>query len=153
MTGRRVALACLLAGTLVAPLAASHAQHVHPRPADPRQRVVLAAGPRDMVLAEMRAMLESVNGVLHALAGGDLAAAEKAARASGLATAADMDPAIRAALPPAFLQLGMQTHRAFDGLADRLRAGASREAALTGLAGVTANCVACHAAYRLDEAR
>jgi cytochrome c556 len=47
----------------------------------------------------------------------------------------------------------MQTHRSFDRLADQLGTGASREAAVASLAELTSNCVACHAAYRLDEAR
>jgi cytochrome c556 len=47
----------------------------------------------------------------------------------------------------------MQTHRGFDELADRIKAGGTREDAIRALAGVTGNCVACHAVYRLDEAR
>lgn len=63
-------------------------------------------------------------------------------------------PAIaQAQLPPPFLQLGMQTHRAFDALADQLKAGASGQEALKAIAQRTGNCVACHATYRLDEAR
>jgi hypothetical protein len=142
---RRAALAALLAVAVAAPLAAQDA-----RPPDPRQRVPLPPAARDTVLAEMRAMLASIDGVLRGLAAGDQGAAEQAARASGLATAAEVDPAIKRALPPAFLQLGMQTHQGFDRLADRLRAGVPRDAALAGLAEVTARCVACHAAYRLD---
>lgn len=145
---RRIVLVTLVGAVVAAPIAALHAQ-----PADRRQRVVLPAAPRDTVLAEMRVMLESLNGVLHGLATGDLAAAEKAARASGLATAADVEPEIKRALPPPFLRLGMQTHRGFDRLAEQLRTGASRDAVVASLADVTSRCVACHAAYRLDEAR
>ena len=58
-----------------------------------------------------------------------------------------------AAAPPPFLRLGMQTRRAFDALADQLKAGTSGEEALKALTGLTGNCVACHATYRLDEAR
>jgi hypothetical protein len=148
MTLRRIALITLVGAVVAVPLATSHAQ-----PADQRQRIVVPAAARDRVLAEMRAMLESVNGVLRALGTGDLAAAEKAARASGLATAADVEPEVKRALPPQFLSLGMQTHRGFDRLADELRAGAARERAVASLAEVTSLCVACHAAYRLDEAR
>jgi cytochrome c556 len=129
-----------------------------PRPAaeaqspDARQRLSLPTAGRDKILAEMRAMLEALNGVLHALTTGDRAAAERAARAAGMATAADVDPEIKKRLPPAFLQLGMQTHTSFDRVANRLRAGASVDETLRNLAGLTANCVACHAAFRLDEA-
>lgn len=122
-------------------------------PGDPRQRLTLPPQGRDKVLAEMRHMLESVNGVLRGVAAGDLAAAEKAARAAGTAMAVEMDPAMMQQLLPAFRELGLQTHRAFDELADRLKAGGTGEDAIRGLAGVTGNCVACHALYRLDEAR
>ena len=66
----------------------------------------------------------------------------------------DVKPDVRAQLPPPpFLRLGMQTRRAFDALADQLRTGASSEEALKAITQLTGNCVACHATYRLDEAR
>lgn len=145
---RRFILVALVGAVVAVPLATPEAQ-----PADRRQRIVVPPAARERVLAEMRAMLESVNGVLRALATGDLAAGEKAARASGLATAADVEPEVKRALPPQFLSLGMQTHRGFDRVAEELRAGAAREAIVASLAEVTSLCVACHAAYRLDEAR
>lgn len=98
-------------------------------------------------------MLGALHEVLRALSAGDPAAAEKAARGAGMGVAVDVKPEVRAQLPPPFLQLGMQTHRAFDALADQLRAGASREEAVKSIATLTGNCVACHATYRLDEVR
>lgn len=145
---RRFILLALVGAVVAVPLATPEVQ-----PVDRRQRIVVPPAARERVLAEMRAMLESVNGVLRALATGDLAAGEKAARASGLATAADVEPEVKRALPPQFLSLGMQTHRGFDRVAEELRAGAAREAIVASLAEVTSLCVACHAAYRLDEAR
>ena len=122
-------------------------------PGDGRQRLLLPPPARDKVLAEMRHMLESVNGILRGVVANDLVAAEKAARAAGTAMAVEMDPAMMQQLLPAFRELGLQTHRAFDDLADRIRAGGTRDDAIRGLAAVTGNCVACHAVYRLDEAR
>lgn len=122
-------------------------------PTDARQRVVLTAAARDKILAEMRDMLGALHGVIRALSVRDLAAAEQAARSAGMGVAVDVRPEVRAQLPPPFLQLGMQTHRAFDALADQLKAGASGQEALKAITGLTSNCVACHAAYRLDEAR
>jgi hypothetical protein len=123
------------------------------QPTDARQRVVLAPPARDKVLGEMRDMLGALHGVFRALSAGDPAAAEKAARGAGMGVAVDVKPEVRAQLPPPFLQLGMQTHRAFDALADQLRGGASGEEALKSIAALTGNCVACHATYRLDDAR
>lgn len=122
-------------------------------PGDSRQRLALPPAARDKVLAEMRHMLESVNGVLRGVAANDLAAVDKAARSAGTVMAVEMDPAMMQQLLPAFRELGLQTHRAFDELADRIRTGGTREDAIRGLAAVTGNCVACHALYRLDEAR
>jgi hypothetical protein len=122
-------------------------------PVDARQRLMLPAAGRDKVLAEMRHMLESVNGVLRGVVANDLPAVEKAARAAGTAMAVEMDPAMMRELLPAFRELGLQTHRAFDELADRIKAGGTRDDAIRALAGITGHCVACHAVYRLDEAR
>lgn len=149
-TRRTIGLAAAALG-LLGVLGATAAET--PAPADARQRIVLVPAARDRILAEMRAMLESLGGVVQGLAAGDLAAAEKAARAAGMAAAADVQPEIKGQLPPGFRELGMQTHLAFDRLADGLRAGASRDGALRSVADVTARCVACHAAWRLDEAR
>jgi hypothetical protein len=122
-------------------------------PGDSRQRLTLPPQARDRVLAEMRHMLESVNGILRGVVANDLVAVGKAARAAGTVMAVEMDPAMMGQLLPAFRDLGLQTHRAFDELADRMKAGGSRDEAIRGLAAVTGNCVACHAVYRLDEAR
>lgn len=120
---------------------------------DFRQRLTLPPPARDKVLAEMRHMLESVNGILRGVVANDLVAVEQAARASGTAMAVEMDPAVMRQLLPAFRELGLQTHRAFDELAARMKAGGTRDDAIRGLTGITGNCVACHAVYRLDEAR
>lgn len=125
----------------------------HESSTDTRQRLIFASTQRGHILAEMRIMLESVSGIIRGLATGDLPAAEKAARTSGMMEAADVDPQIKKLLPQQFLELGMHTHRGFDKLADQIKAGGGRDDILRGLAKLTGNCVACHAMYRLDEAR
>jgi cytochrome c556 len=140
------ALFLLVAGT--AGVSAQHAAHT----VDDRERIVLPAPARNMVLAEMRMMLESVAAVVAALSEGDTAAAAQAARASGMAMAVDVDPALRELLPAAFVELGMATHRGFDTLADKLEQGVDHETALTELGTLMQNCIACHDTYRADEA-
>jgi hypothetical protein len=125
----------------------------HGQGTDTRQRLALPAAARDKVLAEMRLMLESIHGILRGVEARDPAAIEAAARPSGLAMAADMDPAMVQRLPAAFRELGMRTHRGFDELAERMRAGGTPDDAVRALGVITGNCVACHAVYRLDEAR
>ncbi|MDE2484741.1 MAG: hypothetical protein KGL32_05765 [candidate division NC10 bacterium] len=131
----------------------SAAVEPHKPSTDTRQRLVLAPAQRDKILAEMRLMLVSVGGIVQGVAADDLPAAEQAARASGMAVAADVDPQIEKLLPQPFLKLGMQTHMGFDMLADQMKAGGDQADILRGLAKLTGNCVACHAVYRLDEAR
>jgi DNA-binding transcriptional regulator/RsmH inhibitor MraZ len=119
---------------------------------DARERIVLPAAARNLVLAEMRQMMESNSGVLAALSECDMAAAAQAARASGMAAAVDVDRAVRVLLPASFVQLGMETHLGFDALAERLEQPVDQQTALTELATLTQKCVACHATYRADEA-
>lgn len=118
---------------------------------DTRQQVRLTAAEVNAIRAEMRQMLSSVSGVVGGLASGDLAGVETAAKASGIAAA--VDPHLEQKLPRQFLELGERTHRGFDDLATAARARAPAADLLERLAGVTSSCVACHALYRLGEAR
>ncbi len=106
---------------------------------------------RDVVLAEMRAMLESLSRIVHGLAAGDLLMAEKAARASGMK--ATVESRLEKKLPAHFLQLGRRVHTRFDQLAEAIKTGATKDDALKRLAALTGYCVACHSAYRLEEMR
>jgi hypothetical protein len=113
--------------------------------ADSRTPIQLPPEARDAVLAEMRLMLGSVQGVIDGVARSDTTAIRRAAAASGLVMAAD--PALEQVLPQQFLLMGMATHQAFDSLAANASAGPT--AAVERLADITGRCVACHAVYRL----
>lgn len=123
----------------------------HAPPADTRQQLKLTAAEANGVRAEMRQMLASVNGVLQGLAADDFAAVEKAATASGMATA--VDPHLEKKLPRPFLEIGERTHRGFDELAAAAKAQPAAKDVMKRFAAVTSNCVACHAQYRLGAAR
>lgn len=116
---------------------------------DTRERVRLTSTGKDKILLEMRTMLHSLSEILQGLVANDLVKAEKGARMSEVAPA--VDPSLEKKLPPDFLQLSMRTHKRFGGLADAIKAGATRDAILKRLAAVTATCVTCHDTYRLDE--
>jgi hypothetical protein len=133
-------------------IAPARAQQEPAGAVDTRERILLPAPARNMVLAEMRQMLISMEGVLAGLAREDEAAAADAARASGTAAAVDVAPEVADLLPEAFIQLGMATHQGYDDLADKLDAGVPQQEALAAFADLTQNCVACHATYRIDEA-
>ncbi len=119
---------------------------------DGRKAVVLTAQEHDMVLMEMRAMLQSVQGVVQGLTNDDMAAVAKAARASGMAAAADTSPALMAKLPLEFKQLGLSVHKSWDGMAQLAEHGASADEILTRLNAQLSSCVGCHAGYRLASA-
>jgi hypothetical protein len=85
---------------------------------DGRTAVVLSEAERNQILTEMRQLLKSVHGVLQGVSSQDMGGAGRAARAAGMAMAADVNPVLMAKLPITFKSLGMSVHRDFDGLAD-----------------------------------
>lgn len=123
----------------------------HTRPgADGRTEIILAPSERDLVLAEMRELLKAVHGVVTVLGSPDqnLKTAEGAARAAGMAMAADVNPAIMLKLPLAFKQMGMSIHKDMDHLADGIAQGESSVQILNRLSSMTARCTTCHDMYR-----
>ncbi len=128
---------------------------VHGRTAtgtDNRSAVLLAPGERSLILSEMRNLLSGVHDILDSLNHNDLRAAADAARASGTASAADVNPALMAKLPLPFKQLGMSVHRDMDDLAKAAESGKPSFELQTMLSSTLAKCVACHAAWQLKAA-
>lgn len=150
----RSARAILFGALLLGPLTgAVSAQAPGAVPRDTRERLVVPPAARTKILFEMRGMLEALDGVLAALARGERMAAAEAARHAGVAHAVDVQPQMQRLLPAAFVEAGLETHRAFDALAASLERPGDERAALAELAALTGRCVACHAVWRLDEAR
>ncbi|MDE2379673.1 hypothetical protein [Bradyrhizobium sp.] len=117
---------------------------------DGRTAVLLTADERNLVLAEMRGVLGSVQGIVDGVNAGDMKRVAQAARASGMAAAADVNPALMAKLPLEFKELGLGLHRRFDDIARAADSGASREQVLTSLGAQLSACIGCHEGYRLD---
>ena len=117
---------------------------------DGRTAVLLASNERNLVLTEMRGMLAAVQGVVDGVNAGNMKQVAQAARASGMAAAADVDPALMAKLPLAFKELGFSVHKRFDEIATETDAGASGEQVLASLSTQLSACVACHASYRIE---
>ena len=116
---------------------------------DNRTAVVLNPGERDFALREMRGMLSSAYGILEGINRGDLKQVAKAARAAGMGTAADVNPALMAKLPLPFKQLGMSVHREMDELAAAAESGKPVEELQQMLTSALSKCVACHAAWQI----
>lgn len=119
---------------------------------DGRQALLLAPAERDMVLAEMRAFLASVQAIVQGVQEEDMDAVVKAARHVGAAAQGAVPGSLMKKLPLEFKRLGFDTHRQFDQLALDAEQLGDPGHTLEQLAGLMRNCVACHAAYRIDAA-
>ncbi|HMC13344.1 MAG TPA: hypothetical protein VKG67_03270 [Gallionellaceae bacterium] len=116
---------------------------------DGRTAVVLQASERDFVLAEMRRMLASTQGILEGANHGDMQGVIKAASAAGMEAAADVNPALMAKLPIEFKTLGMSVHRDMDEIAKDAASGTPAPEILKMLSNTLSKCVACHSAWQL----
>ncbi|WJW76386.1 hypothetical protein QVG61_04635 [Thiohalobacter sp. IOR34] len=119
---------------------------------DGRIAILLEPGERDLVLREMRAFLEALQGISQGISQADMEAVARTARKAGLAAQEGVPGNLMGKLPLGFKQLGMDTHRKFDQLALDAEQFGDPETALQQMAGMMQNCVACHAAYRIDAA-
>lgn len=124
---------------------------------DGRMQIVLAPAERDLILGEMRMLLKAVHGIVTGLAGGGLDAdrlqIEQTARSAGMATAADVNPALMAKLPLPFKQMGMSIHADMDALADAVAQKESPQQILQRLSDMTARCTVCHDLYQFTAKR
>ncbi len=120
--------------------------------ADGRVAVQLNPAERQFVLTQMRGMLANVQGIVSGLAGNDPGMVAEAARGSGR-SAMNTSPALMAKLPMAFRQLARGLHFGFDTLADEAEGGASGEVLLQRMSAQLATCVACHAAFSIQQTK
>jgi len=117
---------------------------------DGRQSIVLESGERDLVLTEMRMFLSSLQRITAALPKEDMPQVIEAARAVGAAAQQAVPGSLMGKLPLEFKKLGFDTHKRFDLLALDAESLGDPQHILQQLAELTQNCVACHAAYRID---
>jgi cytochrome c556 len=122
---------------------------------DGRAEILLAPAERDQILAEMRLLLKTVDGILRGLGDAEIDRRVLAmiAREAGMGMAADVEPTIMAKLPLPFKQLGMSIHKDMDVLADAIAEGATAQEIVRRLSDMTARCTACHEMYRLSVDR
>jgi cytochrome c556 len=120
---------------------------------DDRQAVAVSESTRVFVLAEMRGMLASIQGVTEAIARRDWQAAIDAAGKTGLKAFEGMPKPIMMELPEDFRMMGRETHMAFDEVAKAAIATADPSAVSAKLADALQFCVACHQTYRFETRR
>ena len=117
---------------------------------DNRLAIQLTAGEKDLVLAEMRAFLASVQQITHGVSSKDMQLIAASARTVGRAAQQGVPGSLMGKLPLEFKQLGRNTHEQFDLLALDAEQLEDAEHSLSQLGALMQNCVACHAAYRLE---
>jgi hypothetical protein len=115
--------------------------------ADGREAVLLSAGERDFVLAEMRQMLASVQGIIAAVAEDDMKSVEEIALAIGSAEVRNVPKSLMLKLPREFKVMGTDNHLEFDDVAGQAKNGG--KAVLTRLGDLMINCVGCHESFSL----
>jgi len=120
-----------------------------PRPTmDSRRAVRVTAATRVFILAEMRVMLASAQGVAEAAGKNDWKAAAAAAHRSGLKAFKGMPRQMMKQLPKDFRGLGRQSHMAFDAVAEAAEKDRNAAAVSAKLGEAMQYCVACHETYR-----
>jgi methyl coenzyme M reductase subunit C-like uncharacterized protein (methanogenesis marker protein 7) len=118
---------------------------------DGRMAVKLQKAERNLVLGEMRALLSGVQSILEALTLNDMKIVEKSSRSLGMQAAVDVNPRLMAKLPLEFKSTGMEVHKRFDDLADKVHSGSGKDEVLKEVSDIMLSCVGCHQAFRLDE--
>lgn len=117
---------------------------------DGRTAIIMSAGERDLVLAEMRGFLVGLQAITAGIAEKDMAAVSESAHAVGVANAQGVPASLMGKLPLEFKTLGMKTHKAFDELAVEAQDMGNEQIILTKVSELMLNCTTCHAAFRLD---
>ncbi|SDY98156.1 hypothetical protein [Nitrosomonas sp. Nm33] len=120
---------------------------------DQRRAIQLSVEEKDFVLAEMRSLLSSVNGILRGLHEHDMIAVAEAAKSAGMGMAVDASPLLMVKLPLEFKIMGMGLHEDFDKLSVDIKTGLNRDQVIHRLSELTSKCVSCHQIYRLSSDR
>jgi hypothetical protein len=117
--------------------------------ADGRIAIQLNSSERDLVLAEMRGFVGTLQQITQGIASNEPAQTATAARQAGMAAQGGVPVALMGKLPMAFKKLGLDTHQKFDQLALDAEQMGDTTHTLTQLSELMQNCVSCHATYRI----
>jgi hypothetical protein len=116
---------------------------------DPREAVALSPPEAELLLAGMRTYLETIQGIVAAMAENQVARVSDIAPKSGAKLLNDVNPVTGLKLPIGFASMSFDTHDKFDKLAEKAARGSSRAEILNDLRDIMGNCISCHASYRL----
>jgi len=135
-----------LSSTLAAPIFAQQAPQAR---GDSREAVYLSPVEADDMLSGMRHYLETIQGIVAALAENDTIRGADIAATSGAKMLQSVPPTTGLKVPFGFTMMSVNTHDKFDQLADKIRRGTSRAEVLSDLRDIMSNCISCHATYRM----
>ena len=117
---------------------------------DERITILLDDNERNLVLAEMRGFLFSIQQINQGLSANNMKLVTESARRSGKAAQGGVPGTLVGKLPIEFKKLGGDTPARFDQLAMDAEDLEDRDHTLEQLSILMQNCVSCHAAYRID---
>lgn len=117
---------------------------------DGRNALLLPPEERDLVLAEMRGFLISVQQITEGISAKDMKLVAEAASKVGASTAQEVPASLMGKLPLDFKKLGLDTHEKFDVLALDAKQVGDPNHSLQQLSKLMNNCLACHQIYRID---
>jgi hypothetical protein len=149
---KKVAIGLIFSWVVTISYAGYKFKYGNTKKVDNRVEIILAAPERDLVLGEMRLLLEGLQGIISGLSNSDFKKVEVSARGNGMIMAQDVNPALMLKLPIEFKSVGMGVHKAFDDLADNIDGKDSKDI-LSELDSIMDSCVGCHATYKLETAR
>lgn len=141
-----IILSVIAIGALALP---AFAQHPPQATGDPREAVALNPAEAEEMLTGMRTYLETIQGIVAAMAENNIDRVPPIAAKSGAKMLREVNPVTGLKAPIGFSMMSFDTHDKFDKLAEKARAGTSRTEVLGDLRDILGNCIACHASYRL----
>lgn len=127
----------------------SQAQQPPQTNGDPREAVSLTPQETEVLLAGMRTYLETIQGIVAAVAENKNKRVADIAARSGAKILQNANPFTGLKVPLGFSSMSFDTHDKFDKLAEKAKRGTSRTVILGDLRNILGNCISCHASYRL----
>ena len=114
-----------------------------------RTIIQLDQNERDLVLDEMRTMLQATQMIVEGVANSDLKQISAAGKAGGMGAAVDLDPKFLSKLPLEFKTLGFSMHSDMDSIAKSAESGATPKEISRMLSATLLKCVGCHSSWQI----